>query len=65
MGLMRKSGRVCSHCSPAALSKMLTGGSPGGRTQGDHRAEGVRKIQGSQPNTETDTQAHTYWKRKT
>lgn len=31
MGLMSKSGRLCSHCSPGALSKTLTGGNAGGR----------------------------------
>lgn len=31
MGLMSKSGRLCSHCSPGVLSKTLTGGGAGGK----------------------------------
>lgn len=31
MDLMRKSGWLCSHCSPGAPNKALTGGSAGGR----------------------------------
>lgn len=34
--LMRKSGRLCSHCSPGAPNKALTGGSAGG---GDPRRD--------------------------
>lgn len=54
MGLMSKSGRLCSHCSPGALSKTLTGGSAGGR---DPRRD-QREWEGYWAHSPTHTSTH-------
>lgn len=56
MGLMSKSGRLCSHCSPGALSKTLTGGSAGGR---DPRRD-QREWEGYWAHSPTHTRAPVY-----
>lgn len=54
LGLMSKSGRLCSHCGLGALSKTLTGGSAGGK---DPRRD-QREREGYWARSPTHTNTH-------